>query len=420
MCKVVLKQTTVTRNRVDFSYLYPDAWNVFVCDPSERLFAEYDFDLAEVPKSILNILFVSNMLVLAMFEDGNIYVDELDRDFYEAIPNILDGYRWLYPDRKIDCHVHCQQLVDNRYTPSETRLLAFTGGVDATSALASHAEEKLVLVNIWGGDIRFDNEVRYQSHARYFRQLAQNMGNGFALVKSNFRFLYNDSKIPVQFDQDWWAAVGHSLLIIATFAPIAYRFKAEKIYMGSGYTTKEYLERRPASCNYSGIVNAVRIASCAAVQCDGDLTRTEKINNITQKLNLEKTGKIQILACWRHLKDSTVNCSGCEKCARTIMNIIACKADPNMFGFNVTDRTYTHIRVLIGGSRDLPEEMWREIQQAFQADKPYWKKNKRVNWIFKLKINQPNRNFFYISMKLYWGLRRICGLIKRKLMNIGK
>lgn len=418
MSEMVLTQTIVNGCRVDFEYTYPEHWNAFVANPGERLFSEYGFDLKDVPISVLNIQFVANMLTLAMFENGSIYVEELDRTFYEAIPDILDGYRALYPDRSIGCSVICKKLVDNSYAPEEEKVMAFTGGVDATSAMAGYICEKLVLANIWGGDIRLDNAVRYNAHKQYFQRLAQQYGFGFAPVKSNFRFIYVDSKIPYKFAHDWWCAVGHSVQILAVLTPIAYHKKAEKIYMASSYPFKEHEKSKVADCNYMPIVNAFRFGSCLTQQCDTQKTRAEKVQNIIATLSPQKEGQINILACWNHKKDSLVNCCRCEKCARTIMNIKACKADPNLFGFTSDDSTYAYIKDLVATRNNLPAEMWEEIQNAFLSEKAYWRKDRTVSWILKVKINQPKKPG--LAKRAYWKARVLGSRVKRKLLSVIK
>lgn len=418
MREIVLKQTLVNDNRVEFDYVYPEEWHPFVVDPNEKLFAEYGFGLTDIHHSILNVLFVANVLTISMFENRTICVDELDKEFYRAIPQILDGYRALYPDRDIGCTVKCTRLIDNSYTPSEYKILAFTGGVDATSAMATHVQELLVLANIWGGDIRLDNQGRYFAHKQYFERLAHRYGYGFEPVKSNFRFIYDDTVIPYKFAHDWWSAVGHSLLIVATFAPIAYQLRSPKIYLASSYTEAEYAKGGLACCNSPQIVDAIAFASCRAEQSDRKLSRGQKIDNIVEKLSPKEKNEIQILACWNHQKDSVVNCCYCEKCARTIMNITACKTDPSLFGFDVDNRTYLHIRRMVLTQRNLPEKMWTEIKEEFVKNRRYWKRNKNLKWILKVDINNPPKPS--VIKRGYWKIRLMGSRIKNKIQDLIK
>lgn len=151
MIKIELKRTIVSENRVDYVYDYPESWEPFLIDPQDHLYIEYDFPLLQIPDSILNIPFVLNMLMFCMFDGTELYVNYLDKVLYDAVPDILNGYRMLYGDKIKDVKIHCEHLENNSYELSGKNVIAFTGGVDATSAVASHIYEKLVLSNIWGG-----------------------------------------------------------------------------------------------------------------------------------------------------------------------------------------------------------------------------------------------------------------------------
>lgn len=419
MQKIILKNTIVNGYRVEFDYDYPEEWGDFIVDPTEKLFAEYDFLLHDIPKSILNILFVSNVMLLAMFHNGVIILDELDKSFYDSIPNILNGYRELYPDRNINITINCSDIKSYQLKKTNKKIVAFTGGVDATSAVASHINEDLIIANIWGGDIKLDNPIRHNAHVKYFEQFAKEHRYCFHSVSSNFRFIYDDRYIPDHFNHDWWCAIGHSVLIPVFLIPLACKYKAN-IYLASTYTKKEYSENIIHDCNYYGIVNSIRFSNLKTIQCDENISRSEKIINIISAFNPKKTGEIQLLSCWNHKKNSIVNCCNCEKCYRTIMDIKSNQFDPELLGYNVDDDIYKRIKVYLSTKNDLPCDMWRDIQNKFLENKKIWKKDKQVGWILKIKINEPSKNnklLYPVYKRFYWKLREIGGRAKRKVFR---
>ncbi len=425
MYDIVLKETKVCKNRVEFDYSYPQEWNTIVIDPNERLFFEYGFDITDIPVSILNVLFVSNMLGVTMLENRTIYVEELDETFYHAIPKILDGYQSVYKDQTVSCTVICEKLVKNTYEATETKICAFTGGVDATSAVASHFDEKLLLCNIVGGDIKLNQTKRIATYRSYFETFAQRYDFGFESLKSNFRFLYDDRKISFSHSvgSDWWAAIAHALYIPCAMIVVAYKYKADKIYLASTYTVEEIETRSIASSNDIRIINQIAATSCQVEQVDSELGRSEKIKNIAMCFTPEKAGQIKLLACWNHESEVAENCSSCEKCMRTIMNIRACKADPCLFGFAVDAEKYAQIKKFVCQSPILPHAMWAEIQQEFLKDKAYWKQDKDVSWILSLAINEPEKNrklLYSLPLRAYWKVRHILGVTRSKLFGENK
>lgn len=393
---ITLNRTIISNNRVEFDCNYPIEWNSFLRNQNEFLFIEYDFDITYIPLSIINIPFVANMLCLAMFSGDEIEIDELDKDFYECIPNVIDGYRELYGERIKNVKIHCKKIAENKYSIDDNspKVCAFTGGVDATSAVASHINENLILCNIWGGDIQLDNIDRHNAHEKYFREFAHRHRYKYHSIKSNFRFMYIENNIPYKFEHDWWAAVEHSIVIISTLMPLSYELKASKIYFGSSYTRKEFESNKTNDSNYVSIVNNMKYSSCIVEQCDENMNRTMKIKNIANKLMPTNIGEINILACWNHKYDTSFNCCSCEKCARTIMNILSTDNDPNLYGFPVTRDTYKWIEEFIQQQTNLNEYMWQEIIDTFKENPKRWKRDKRVKWILNYKVNCPPKHGF--------------------------
>lgn len=253
-----------------------------------------------------------------------------------------------------------------------------------------------------GGDIRLNNPGRQQAHIAYFHELAKKYGYDVAVPKSNFRFLYDPQNIPYKFEHFWWGAFGHSIAIIGILVPIAYYKKAQYIYMGSSYERNEHEEKHIHDCNYAPIINNIRFASGCGQQCDTYLKRSQKINNIISAFNVNKDNKIKILSCWNQKKQIGIggNCCHCEKCARTIMDIIVNGGDPVYFGYDVDSKTFGFIKDYVSGAYNLPIEMWEDIQSAFMKDRDKWKKDKRVNWIFKVEIGKKRSLISRIRLKI--------------------
>lgn len=393
MSGVVLKSIIAKGNKVSYDYEYPLSWNDYFVKNEGNLFFEYDFNVESVPKSLLAVPFVANMLTVAMFENTVIEVEELDKSFYECIPNVVNGFKKIYPRIDFAYQIVAKKLVDNSYEITENKLLAFTGGLDATSAFATVDKNNLTLVNIWGADVKLNMIDRHNYQMKYFLDFSKKYDCDFKLIKSNLRFIFNGSKIPYTkyFSTDWWCAVSHTVAIITAFTPLIYALKAKSVYLGSTY--KDDLEFHDDANNVL-IVNQIKIANCQDIRVvDDDLKRIDKIENISKKLNVSEKNPINVFACWNHDNVIEGNCCDCEKCFRTIMEIKSQKLNPIDFGFNVDENTYLKIKDYIK-THKVGVSFWKEIQNEYLSDKNFWKKDKNLKWILTIQFNKQKTSFF--------------------------
>lgn len=389
----ILKETVVDGNRVDFICDYPEWYAKFKGD--FKLFAEYGFNLENIPKSILNIVFVCNFLPYAMIKGEDILVDELDKTFFDNFPNVLKAYRELYKNDlryPFSFELKVKKLVESSYLPKENKnLIAFSGGVDATSAVASYADSDNVLANIWGSDIQTENVARYTAQKKYHLEFAKKLNYEYTSVKSNFR----DAEIwdSSFYDGNIWLEITYAPDIIGLLIPCVYHFQAKRLIFSSSYARKTYLENKIKDSNYYNIVTSFKFANSFVEQGDADLDRCEKIKNIS--LRIKKP--ITLLCCWENQK-GLFNCCKCEKCFRTIMNLTVNKQNPNDFGFSVSRNTYIEIREFVKQNK-VPLLFWEEIREYFLREKNFWKKQKEIKWILNIKFNRVRKKSFFLKVR---------------------
>ena len=66
--------------------------------PTEKLEIIYPVNVEKVPDGIAVIPFICNILPIVWVTDSVLLVTELDKDFYECIPEIKKGYNLVYPE----------------------------------------------------------------------------------------------------------------------------------------------------------------------------------------------------------------------------------------------------------------------------------------------------------------------------------
>lgn len=345
------------------------------------------YDLISVPKGMLYVAFVGQILPCSMLLGIGIKVECLDESFYNSLPKIKKAYKHLYPWLSTCFDVQAEYLEKCSYETKGRSSLFFTGGLDATSAMVSVIKEKPTLVNIAGGDIVLADTDSHNALESYFTKLTSELGNDFAFIKSNCRFMYNgdlltklcDRKLLPFFNHGWWAGIAHILSMVTQFAPLAYILKIEKHYIGSSYDSRGWIH----DANNDEMLDAIKFASCTLVPVDSLLGRTEKAAKV---IDFSQKNKVhfELKVCWQ--RKASQNCGLCEKCYRTILDILANNGNPNDYGFSVNEKTYDSMKIFLENNY-VNHSFWTDIQNSFKKNDNLWKNDKRINWFLDLKIN---------------------------------
>ena len=64
--------------------------------PSCEMFAEFGFDISNIPKSVLAVPALSNIMQFAWLFDCLVWIEEVDQQFYECLPKIKRGFQEMY------------------------------------------------------------------------------------------------------------------------------------------------------------------------------------------------------------------------------------------------------------------------------------------------------------------------------------
>lgn len=410
---IKLQKISIINNRIEYFFSAPPKFMKYVSDNEYFFYMEYPngYDLSLVPESILNVPFVGCMLTVSMLINVPIHIKSIDKTFYESLPKIKEAYRKMYPYAKMNFSVKADTIVDNTYEENNSSALFFTGGLDATSALATIIKQKenklLYLINIWGGDIPTKDISSHNNLELYLHDLSQKLNINYLFIKSNVREIFGKEiknilhfKILPWQSHGWWDSIAHILAMSSLVATIAFTKKIHYFYFGSSYPEMKKIN----SANNKDLLNALEIASCSFVSVDTVSSRIKKAENIIQFAN-ENNLEIRLKVCWNR-KDGE-NCSKCEKCYRTILDIYSNGEDPNKFGFLVTSNTFNEIKTYLE-NHYVNSFFWKEIKSEFLKNPNKWITDKNVSWFMDIKINP-----FKVVIKNY------CTKLKNIFINKG-
>lgn len=143
---IKLDEIVVSDNSCKFNYLVSSKLIKYFTGKDFTI--NYDENICSVPKSILAIPFVCNVLPLVWLSDSTLFLEELDKDFYHSIKKFKKGYTVMFPDAAFKGNIKVEKLVDNKISHSDNSLMFFSGGLDSIYTLIRHYKENPVLFSI--------------------------------------------------------------------------------------------------------------------------------------------------------------------------------------------------------------------------------------------------------------------------------
>lgn len=384
-------------------------------DIRKKIRIEYDQDISIIPESIAVIPIVCNILPIVWLFDATLYINEIDRKFYESIEEFKKGFIEMYPYLKFAGNVRVNKIIENDHMNLRSAVL-FSGGVDAFNTFITHIDEKPDLITVWGADIDIENQKGWKPVEEHLKITSEKYGVGFQIIRSNFRKYIQEGRLDKYLDNfhrnlGWWHDFQHGLALIGHTAPLAFVNGYGNIYIASSFTASD---RGHYTCASDPTIdNFVRFGKAKVIHDGYEFNRQEKIHRICQFAKNNKVN-VPLRVCWES-KDGE-NCCSCEKCYRTIMGILAEKEDPRKYGFKSFDK---HKR-----KKMMRQLKWKYfikflrnrylyIQQSLRQNYTFSSCPKDIKWFYKMKIEDKYPKLLLIYIK-------IREKIERKMVQIFK
>ncbi|MBD5449297.1 MAG: hypothetical protein HDR28_03905 [Lachnospiraceae bacterium] len=382
----------VTCDTILCSYHVEGEWEKYFSE-QRNISIAYSIDISEVPESIAVIPFICNVLPIVWLCDAKLHVKSLDEKFYSHIEQIRQGYTTMYPMLKFGGTVETQ-IVKN--IPVECRHSAaafFSGGVDAYTTLLRHIDEKPVLMTIWGADIKLNDTIGWNNVKAHTTMVAEQLAIESVFIKSDFRSVIRESKLSKELvsnsGDSWWHGFQHGIGIISHAAPIAYTYGMKKVYIASSYP--DSMKGMYTCASNPLIDNHVHFCECDTVHDGCELDRQGKVHYLMERQK-ELDTDINLRVCWEISGGN--NCCRCEKCYRTILEIVSEGGNPNNFGFVWGDKDIKRCEKDIKNKIQLHQFQWDQYYPLIQK---MLKKNKNIivdiekyQWIQEIDFSNIN------------------------------
>lgn len=350
MEKIIVRDVILKQNRIEYEVELSDYIAGAFNQPFEY-WIEYDENIESVPKSIAIIPFVCNVLPIVWVADAELYVPEIDEDFLLSLEKTKKAYIDMYPDIGFKGKLSAGKVIKNEklfHNKKRKATAFFSGGVDSWATLVSHiGEDELNFVTIWGSDVKLCDEKSWKKVEDYTNKVAGNLNSNAVFIKSTFReslnytFLDNliDGKV---LNNSWWYFIQHGIALIGHVAPFVYLNDIDTHYIPASYSGKDVPNK---IASYKTIDETLKLAWCNVVHDQFDLIRIERVKKILDWH--KKTGEsVQIRVCYSESADGG-NCSHCEKCYRTILEILSYDLEPQNFGFSFSTESIPEMQLYL-------------------------------------------------------------------------
>lgn len=414
MNDVILKRTEVHDGSVEFFFEARGELKKYFT--TDRMFVEYGRSVESVPISILNISFVASVLPLIWLTDTVMWVDELDRTFYDCIFRLKNAYRELYSHCPLGGRLVSANLKENRFEVRRECLLLFSGGVDAHVSYLRNREKQPILCNIqgWQEDSDPAKQRAAEADRRDIDAFSQEHGLDFEYVKSNFATLVDNDvfrkTLQKQLRDGWWHGFQHSMGFISIAMPLAYLYGARNIYIASSFALG-----RPGKCaSYATTDIEFKFATNGGCVHDAfEMSRQDKLHYLVE---YRKASGLPYPVRVCSFRDK--NCCACEKCFRTVLEIVAENGDVRDFGFPIEGSLKEHWKnffaehLALFGVEGEQRKHWPDIIARMKENYDQIEDKEFVDWFLSYDFVGERKK----ALRKYYRTNFL-KIVKRKLTN---
>lgn len=394
MSYIILSKISLLDNST-IQYTYNVSENLKKYFTDKPFIIEYPKPIDDVPRSVLAIPFVCNVLPIIWLTDSVLKLEELDAVFFESVPQFKKGYISMYPTAEFNGEIQATRIVQNSYANNNKVAMFFSGGLDSVSTLISHIDENPILLSVWGSDISYDNESGWNLVHSAISEASQEFLLDEYVIKSTFREFDREQELSRDFSKilgdGWWHGVKHGIGLLGNAAPLLYVMRISTVYIASSFSPKYGFH---TCASDPTIDNYVKFFDCSVVHDGYEYSRQDKINRIVSFSRLHHKS-IKLHVCWESQKGS--NCCNCEKCIRTIAGLWAEGEDPAYYGFENIDKSIANSYSIIfekANTSYLVKTFYPEIQEVAKKKKKELKISKYyryLKWVLTTDFNHPEK-----------------------------
>lgn len=252
---------------------------------------------------------VAGLLPVAMAAGETMHVDApLDAMFTRNLSTVQDIYSmWGEGLIQIDVQAQSSETPPTETSGKKTALF-FSGGVDSFYTFLKHQDEIDALVFVHGFDLALgDSELR-SAVSKTLSDIAEASGKQLIEVETTLRSVTEQERFTSEW-ANWELSHGSALASVAHLLPVQF----DTVYVSA---TRSYRQLAPWGSH--PILDPLWSRSDLEIIHDGcEASRLQKVEAISEsRLALEN-----LRVCWKN-PDQAYNCGQCEKCRRTMLELL--------------------------------------------------------------------------------------------------
>ncbi len=373
-------------------------------------FAEYerDINLTKVPKSIVLMPFIMNVISLVWVSGKEYIIDCLDYDLSIALDRLHLLLKKMYPKIRWNGKLIARKLEHNKLKapvdPSKETAVLFSGGLDSIVSSLRHEEKKQVFITAWGNsDFPPDRRDLWEDAYDRLNEFAKMHGHKLSIVRSNFWFILNRKYLDHEISPEitsWRLDTVEGLGWAGLAAPILYAKNQPILRIASSISWKF-----PAKIASAPIFDdTISFAGIQAVQDAFEMTRIEKFEFLRDYFKKHHLSKPDLRVCNSFGGE---NCNRCIKCLQTISELKTIGEPYRKYGFDISPyHLYKRMHGKVKHVKYSKRRVWHfwMLQKRLREMIAQGKKlDKYLLWLAHAKINyKPEINWRTFMSRFPW------------------
>lgn len=308
---------------------------------NDKMYVQYDVDISDVPKSITIIPAISGLIMLAWHIGADIYVKEIDEEYFQSLESIKQIMKNWYPKLPFS-EIYADTIVKNDVPSSGEIGILFSGGIDSMTTYIRHNEHNINLIHC---NIR---EKHFSTNKRHLVDFAYHENVIINFINTNIMDVIHERLLTAEF--------GFGIIFTSLCAPLTAKKQINTLMIASSLTE----DFKYPWGSQPDTDNKIHWSGCRVIHDGFELTRQNKIKLIKNFIlnsgdpiilktlslvpdnciSLEHANKTDFIcgSCKSCLKGS------CEKCLRNIVGLTLEGIDANECGYNINNNTFEFIK----------------------------------------------------------------------------
>mgnify|MGYP001606790418 CR=1 FL=1 len=364
----------------------------------------YDHDFEAPSAGIAAVPFAAVMAPFMWMSGADLELEVLDEGFADSLQKAKEYYhhwfskKWLFTGR-----LKTSTQENERRADGEGVL--YSGGLDALTTYIRHRDAKPELFSFFGADVPLKQTKLVEACRKSFKEFADLERVKHWCMESDFWTLFDHKKLK-RWTSNWWGETCHAMVLAALTAPVRYR-QLGKLWIASSHAA--------GSIDYGwgsdyDLDNRLHWGSTRLEEDYPHASRFEKMKYFKDFPQYHRF--LRVCYTWWNWSGNRINCSRCEKCYRSICELLLNGVDPEKCNFSVHEKTFedlkkalqkSHVYYTFFNNSPAAVCFWREMQDAATQDAGLdrYGSHEFFRWLVRYKGLETMRTSFRGRL-VYW------------------